>query len=76
MTPEGEFHCEKNESWLIINSKIPNHSWVCDPEVDSDSEFHKCGVRHSEFTSKWQGREYSEFPPEFKTYLLLMGVTL
>lgn len=76
MTPEGEFHCEVSDSWLVINQKIPNYSWVCDPEVVGGTEYERCGKRLKSFTSLWRGGKYSDFPPEFKTYLLLMGVTV
>ena len=74
MTPSGELCHENLPGWFEGNKVIPRSSWVFDPHIGERSESFKCGMKNDH--GKWDYKSYADFPPEFKTYLLLLGVTL
>lgn len=70
-TKENEFFYKGFKHWYRDTELgIPAHSWVYDPSMNTDSEGAMCGY----FVRTWERKKFSDFPPEFKMHLLLMGV--
>ena len=68
-SPNGEFGETEVIYWEDAVAEIPDGAWVFDPGAYSSREQYGKLINHC-----WCPQLYDQYPNEFKTYLLLLGV--
>lgn len=69
-SPKGEFTTSE-ERWVVVVQDVEPGSYLIDTHYSENEAGFRYGMA---IRRQWQYTLFSEFPPEFKTYLLLLGV--